>query len=72
MASPLVQAKEIWSKLPLGGRISVIAAAVGTLALLGALIYYGSQPEYAVLFSDLKPTDAQAIVEKLKASNVPY
>lgn len=72
MASPLVQAKEIWSKLPFGGRIAVVAAAVGTFALLGALVYYGSQPEYTVLFSDLKPTDAQAIVEKLKASNVPY
>ena len=72
MASPLVQVKEIWSKLPLAGRISVIAAAVGTLGLLAAVVYYGSQAEYAVLFSDLKPTDAQAIVEKLKASNVPY
>ena len=72
MASPLVQVKEIWSRLPLAGRISVIAAAVGTLGLLAAVVYYGSQAEYAVLFSDLKPTDAQAIVEKLKASNVPY
>jgi flagellar M-ring protein FliF len=56
----------------MGQRMAVCGAAVGTLALLGALIIYGSQPEYAVLFSDLKPTDAQTIVDKLKASNVPY
>ena len=42
------------------------------LGLLGAIVYYGSQPEYGVLFSDLKPADAQTIVEKLKAENVPY
>lgn len=56
----------------MGQRMAVCGAALGTLALVGALIIYGSQPEYAVLFSDLKPADAQTIVDKLKASNVPY
>ncbi len=72
MASPLTQIKEIWNRLPMTGRIATIGAAVATLGLIGAMVYYGSQPEYGVLFSDLKPTDAQAIVEKLKAANVPY
>ena len=39
---------------------------------MGMLIYFGSQPEYGVLFSDLKTNDAQTIIEKLKAANVPY
>lgn len=72
MSSPLTQIKEVWGRLPLGGRISVIAAGVGTLALIGLMVYFSSQPEYAVLFSDLKPSDASGIVEKLKAANVPY
>ncbi len=72
MSSPLLQIKEIWNRLPMSGRIATIGAAVVTLGLIGAMVYYGSQPEYGVLFSDLKPTDAQNIVEKLKAANVPY
>lgn len=72
MLSPFQQIKELWSRLPRNGRISVVAAAVATLGLIAALVFYGSQPEYAVLFADLKPADAQSIVEKLKAANVPY
>lgn len=72
MASPLNQIKEIWMRLPNSGRIATIGAGVATLALIGAMVYYGSQPEYGVLFSDLKPADAQTIVEKLKTENVAY
>jgi flagellar M-ring protein FliF len=72
MSSPLLQIKEIWNRLPLSGRIATVSAGVATVALLGAIIYYGSQPDYGVLFSDLKAPDAQSIVEKLKAANVPY
>jgi flagellar M-ring protein FliF len=72
MASPLTQIKEIWNRLPTTGRIATIGGAVATLGLIAALVYYGSQPEYGVLFSDLNPADAQSIVEKLKAANVPY
>lgn len=56
----------------MSGRIATVGSAVATLGLIGALIYYGSQPDYGVLFADLKPADAQTIIEKLQASNVPY
>ncbi len=55
-----------------GQRFGLVGAALVTLGLVGALVYYGSQPDYGVLFSDLKPADAQGIIEKLKASAVPY
>ena len=72
MAAFLTQIKEIWDRLPLSGVIATIGGAVGTLALIGALVYYGTQPNYGVLFTDLKPADAQSIVEKLKTANVAY
>ena len=62
----------LWNRLTLRQKISVGGAAFGTLALMGTLVYFGSQTEYGVLFSDLKQADAQAIIEQLKASNVPY
>lgn len=70
--SIIQQAKEIWNRLPSSGKTATIAAAVVTIGLIGAIAYYGSQGEYGILFSDLKPADAQTIVEKLKAENVAY
>ncbi len=61
-----------WNRLTLRQRLAVGGSVVGTLGLLVTLAYFGSQTEYGVLFSDLKGTDAQAIIEQLKASNVPY
>jgi flagellar M-ring protein FliF len=68
----LTQLKDTWTRLPISGRIATIGSAAATLALVGAIIYYGSRPDYGVLFADLKPADAQAIVEKLQTANVPY
>lgn len=66
------QLTDVWNRLPMAGRIATIGSAVATLGLIGALVYYGSQPDYGLLFADLSPGDAQNIVEKLKTANVPY
>lgn len=58
--------------MPLSGRIASVGGIVATLGLIGALVYYGSQPNYGVLFTDLKPGDAQSIIDKLKAGNIQY
>ncbi len=72
MNNALTQLKEIWGRMAMGQKAVVIAAILGTIGLIGAMVVYGSQEEYSVLFSDLKPADAQSIVEKLKAENVAY
>ncbi|MBI1761190.1 MAG: flagellar M-ring protein FliF [Acidobacteria bacterium] len=72
MANPLTQLKEVWQRLTLVQRATLGLAAVATLGLLGALIYFGTESEYGLLFSELKTNDAQAILEKLKTANVPY
>jgi flagellar M-ring protein FliF len=72
MSTAVSQYFDIWMRMTMRQRIMLIVGAVGTLALIVALVMYGSQPEYGVLFSDLKPADSQSIIEKLKAANVPY
>jgi flagellar M-ring protein FliF len=72
MQKLLAQLGEVWGRLTARQRLTVVVAVLGTLALVGTMIYAGSTPEYGVLFSDLRATDAQAIVEKLKAANVAY
>jgi flagellar M-ring protein FliF len=72
MASFLKQLTDLWTRMKFGQRVTILIAVAGTLALMTALIIYGTQPEFGVLFSDLKPADAQTIVEKLKTQNVQY
>jgi flagellar M-ring protein FliF len=72
MANPLNQFKELWQRLTLVQRSTIVGALLATVGLLGALVYFGTEPEYGVLFSELKTGDAQAILEKLKTANVPY
>ncbi|MDY6906038.1 MAG: flagellar basal-body MS-ring/collar protein FliF [Thermodesulfobacteriota bacterium] len=50
---------------------------LGTVTLIvaggfAAMFFLANQTVYHTLFSDLSPTDASAIVEKLKEQNVPY
>jgi flagellar M-ring protein FliF len=72
MSAFLKQLTDLWARLKFGQRVTILIAVLGTLALMTTLIIYGTQPEFAVLFSDLKPADAQTIVEKLKTQNVQY
>src|SRR6201990_260291 len=72
MSSPLSQVTDIWTRMPMSGRMMTIAAVLATIGMITGIIYYGSQPDYRVLFSDLKPEEAQTIVEKLKTANVAY
>lgn len=52
----------------------VIIGLLGTLVLVGTLAFvrWSSAPSYSVLFSGLDPKDASAVVEKLRADDVPY
>lgn len=72
VSAPFKPVIELWGRLNARQRLAVSVAAATVLAFMGGLIWFGSQQEYSVLFSDLRTTDAQAIVEKLKTSGVPY
>jgi flagellar M-ring protein FliF len=72
MPASLKQLAALWGRLKGGQRFAVLGGGAAALAVVAALVYYGSRPEYGVLFGDMKPEDAQAVVERLKAANVPY
>src|SRR5690242_1293917 len=72
MPGPTAQFTQLWSRLSGSQRAVVIGGVLATFLLIGGIVFYGSQPDYAVLFGDLKPADAQAIVEKLKTAQVPF
>ncbi|MFY9227588.1 MAG: flagellar basal-body MS-ring/collar protein FliF [Blastocatellia bacterium] len=66
------QIKNFWQSLSIIQKISLPSVLIGTLAIIGLLVFYSSEPEYSVLFTSLKPSDAQKVVEKLKSSQVSY
>lgn len=72
MSNTLTQFRDLWNRFSPLQRFVIIGAALATLGLIGGLVYFNSQPEYGVLFSDLRSSDAQAMVEKLKAAGIPY
>jgi len=65
----------IWngfSELPPSRRISLLATALATIAIIFGLTVWINQSEYKVLFSNLASDDAASIVTKLKEKKIPY
>jgi len=60
------QMLEMWERLDLRQRITIIAfAALGLVAIV-SVVYYANRVEYQTLYRDLNPDDAQAIAARLK------
>jgi len=65
------QIKEIWSKL---NKRTKIIIAISALVLITSFIFiiFSSGPEYQVLFNQLDPVDANAIIEELEGQGIDY
>jgi len=63
---------EGYIKLPLVQKILFPLLLVGSVAGIIAVSKWASSPDYTVLFSDLEPADASAVVERLKAQKISY
>lgn len=62
----------LWSSLS-GRQIASLAAAfVAVVGIVVGSAYWVGAPSYAVLYTDLDPESASAVVARLKASNTPY
>jgi flagellar M-ring protein FliF len=68
----LKQLLEIWSRLEITQKFTVVIFGVLVLASLGGLIFLMNRVEYEVLYRDLNPEDAQAIAAKLKNDRKDY
>lgn len=59
-------------KLPLTQKILFPLLIVASIAGIIFVSKWANRPDYAVLFSDLEPQDASAVVERLKEQKVKY
>jgi flagellar M-ring protein FliF len=72
MAEGMANIIEVFKAIPAGKKISFLITFGIVIGGFIALLAYTNRPDYQVLFSDLVPTDASKITEKLKESRVPY
>lgn len=64
---------KLWEKFKSfskGIRIAIIVALVTVIIAIGSLFFYSSSTKYKVLFSNLDPSDAQLVTNKLKEKKV--
>jgi flagellar M-ring protein FliF len=64
--------RQVLSEMSMGRRLALMAAGALILGGFIALVLWINQSEYQVLYSELKQTDASAVVNKLKEMKVPY
>jgi flagellar M-ring protein FliF len=75
MASPAETLSNLstgWKKLDINQKMIIVVTVVLFLSALGTLIFWVSRPSYSVLFTNLSPDDASAIVGKLQEKKIEY
>ncbi|NLA76087.1 MAG: flagellar M-ring protein FliF [Deltaproteobacteria bacterium] len=72
MAEGMGNIIEVFKAIPAGKKISFLITFGIVIGGFIALLTYTNRPDYQVLFSDLDPSDASKITEKLKDARVPY
>lgn len=72
VTTSVTKVTETWKETPIGQR--VIGALLAVAVVIGgiALAMYLSKPTLSPVFTNLSPTDAQAVVEQLDSSGVKY
>jgi len=72
MQSFFARLRQFLGGLTLGQQIGLGGIAVGVISLLVGTAYWANQPDYTLLFGDLKPEDANQVVQTLREEGTPY
>jgi len=68
----LAHVNRLRTTLSAGQIASLVAAFVAVVGVIAGSAYWASTPSYTVLYRDLDPESANAVVTRLKATNTPY
>jgi len=63
---------EVFNKLTLFQKISIVAAVSAVVVSVIVLVLWANKPVYTVLFADLEKGDAADVITFLKDNNIPY
>src|SRR3954464_1113828 len=68
----LAQLANFWRGLSTPKRVALLVATVGVLLLGLGVVLLETHEQYSYLYTELSTEDTAAVVEKLKAGQVPY
>src|SRR3990172_11457719 len=71
-ANPFEQIKAFFTRYTLQQKLGLAGSGALVLVLLWVLVFFMNRVEYQTLYSDLDPTEAQGIVQKMQELKVPY
>lgn len=64
--------KKLWGGLEFMQKLIIMLLLVASVFAISFIVVKSMEPEWGVLYSDLNPTDANAVIESLKKSGYPY
>ncbi|MBN2703561.1 MAG: flagellar M-ring protein FliF [Pontiellaceae bacterium] len=65
------QVREIWRQFGTAQRMSVLMSLIVAVVVLGGLIFWGTRPDFRLLYGNLSLNDASKIREKLDDAKIP-
>ncbi len=68
----LQQIAKFWGQLSTPRRLALVGLSTLMIATVLLVSYFGSREHFSYIYTGLEPQDASAVVEKLKALQVPY
>lgn len=64
--------KKMWSGLQVGQKLAIVVLVIATAVAISYFVAKSTEPNWAVLYSDLTENDTAAVVENLKKSGFQY
>ena len=61
----------IWQQIAIPQKVSIVFVALLTLAALGAVLWFGTRPDWQVLYANLTPESAAKVYELAQDENIP-
>jgi len=66
------QLNSLWTRLNASEKLIVVASGLILLVALGVWISVARQPDFALLYGNLEPTDAGVVIGELQSKNIKY
>ena len=70
--SSIDQLKDWFASYTLSQKAAIIGSAALSVVMLWTLVYFVNQVDYQVLYSELDPTDAQGVIDRLQGMSLDY
>jgi len=64
--------KEIWTNIGIAQKVSIILMIIATMAVMGAVIYMGSRPQWDILYSNMDRITAASVADLIRDEGLSY